>query len=241
MTITHRLLPITLLAAATCMSSAWAGDINQLGNLSQSQFYDLSKDLAAATSSNPMEPAAPLGLAGFDVSVATTMTNTQAGAAWDQAAGGSMSHPLQAKLMATKGLPWGVDLGGFISQMPNSNVTASGFHVKYALLEGSAVSPAVAVRTSYSRMGGVSQMGLNNTGLDLLVSKGFVGITPYAGIGTVHSTAKVNGVSSLHNETLVQGKSFVGVSLNMMLVNLTAEYTRVGSTSNVGVKAGLRF
>lgn len=190
-----------------------AGDLNNLGALSQSEFLALSKDLAAATSNKHMEPAAPLGLTGFDISAGTSMTNTQAGGdAWGKASGESMDRLPQAQIMATKGLPWGIDVGGFISQLPKTNITASGFHVKYALLEGSVVSPALALRTSYSTMGGVSQMELANTTFDVLISKGFVGFTPYAGIGTVQSTAKANGLNNISTESFNQAKSFIGVS-----------------------------
>ena len=120
-------------------------------------------------------------------------------------------------------------------------MTATGLHAKYALLEGGIVMPAIALRTSYSRLGGVSQMDLNNLAFDALISKGFVGFTPYVGVGTVHSKAKVNGLSNVHDERFRQAKSFVGVSMNMVWFNLSAEYERVGSASNIGVKAGLRF
>ena len=239
----RQLLPITLALASALgsLSAAQAGDISHLGNLNQTEFLALSKDLAAATNSNPMEPAAPLGTSGFDISAAAIVTNTQAGNAWSQATGDGMSRLLQTKIMATKGLPWGVDVGGFVSQLANTNITASGFHVKYALLEGNVVSPAVSLRSGYSRTAGASQLSMNNTALDVLISKGFVGFTPYAGVGTVRSNAKVNGVPNLSNESFTQAKSFVGLSLNMTLINLTAEYERVGSTSSLGVKAGLRF
>jgi hypothetical protein len=87
-------------------------------------------------------------------------------------------------------------------------------------------------------MGGVSGMELNNTGFDVLISKGFVGITPYLGVGTVYSSAKATGQS---NESFTQSKSFVGVSWNVLLVNLSAEYDRTGKNASVGLKAGLRF
>ena len=240
---TQRFAAGLIVVTAICSTATTqAGDLNNLGALSQSEFSALSKDLAAATSNKPMEPAAPLGVTGFDISVGTSMTNTQAGAdAWGKASGESMDRLPQAQVMATKGLPWGVDVGGFISQFPKTNVTASGFHVKYALLEGSVVSPALALRTGYSTLGGVSQMELSNTTFDVLISKGFVGFTPYAGVGTVRSTAKANGLSNLNTESFYQAKSFVGVSLNLMLINLTTEYERVGNTSTLGVKAGLRF
>lgn len=236
----YRVLPVAFAIAATMAIStqATAGDLTNFSAINQTQFLALSKDLAAATSTKAIEPAAPLGLTGFDISAAATATKTTAGSVWGTASGDSTNHLLQTKLSASKGLPWGVDVGGFVSQAQASNITASGIHAKYALLEGNAITPAISLRASHSRMGGVSQMSLNNSGLELLISKGFVGVTPYAGVGTVYSVAKANGKN---DETFTQNKSFVGVSLNMLLVNLSAEYDRTGKTSSIGVKAGVRF
>jgi hypothetical protein len=87
-------------------------------------------------------------------------------------------------------------------------------------------------------MSGVPGMTLNNTGLDLLISKGFVGFTPYAGVGTVHTSAAATGKN---DESFSQSKTFAGVSWNISLLNLSAEYDKTGKTSTVGMKAGLRF
>ena len=51
---------------------------------------------------------------------------------------------------------------------------------------------------------------------------------------------QIHGLENLHNEN-PQTKSFVGVSWNILLVNLSAEYDRTGKNSSVGVKAGVRF
>ena len=243
MKLTRHILPATLTLVGLCtgFSGAWAADINHLGNLNQAEFLALSKDLGAATSSKPMEPAAPLGPSGFDLSVGLSTTSTQAGSAWNKAVNDGMGHLTQSKLMLTKGLPWGIDVGGFVAQFPNTNATASGVHLKYALVEGGTIFPALALRTGYSRMGGLSQMDLSNTSFDVLVSKGFTGFTPYAGVGTVRSNAKANGLNNLSNESFTQGKAFVGVSMNVMLFNLSAEYERMGSASTIGLKAGMRF
>jgi hypothetical protein len=219
-------------------TQATAGDLTKLNAINQTEFLALSKDLAAATSTKAIEPAAPLGLTGFDVSASTTMTQTKAGAAWQTASGDSMSNLIQTKLSVSKGLPGGWDVGGFVSKVPSTNVSVAGIQVKYALLEGNAITPAIALRGSHSRMGGVSGMELNNTGLDVLISKGFVGFTPYAGVGTVYSNAKATGKS---DESFTQSKSFVGVSWNVLLVNLSAEYDRTGKNASVGLKAGVRF
>lgn len=240
MKIAHRFLPLTLTIAASlaCTAQANAADLTSFNALSQTEFLTLSKDLASATSAKAIEPAAPLGISGFDISGSASLTNTQAGAAWNKVSGDSMNQLIQTKLSVSKGLPGGWDVGGFVSKVSSTNVSVTGVHVKYALLEGNAITPAIAVRGSHSRMGGVSGMALNNTGLDVLISKGFVGFTPYAGVGTVYTNATATGKS---DESFSQAKSFVGVSWNILLVNLSAEYDRTGKNASVGVKAGVRF
>ncbi len=240
MKIVPRFLPLTLTIVASLALSAQANaaDLTSFNALSQTEFLALSKDLAASTSTKAMEPAAPLGISGFDVSGSVALTNTQAGGAWSKVSGDSMDQLTQTKLSVSKGLSGGWDVGGFVSKVSSTNVSATGVHVKYALLEGNAITPAIALRGSHSRMGGVSGMTLNNTGLDVLISKGFVGFTPYVGLGTVYSMAKATGKS---DESFSQAKSFVGVSWNILLVNLSAEYDRTGKNSSVGFKAGVRF
>lgn len=58
-------------AALVCFAASGVGakDLTEFGSLTQSEFVALGKDLAAATSYKSIEPAAPLGLTGFDVSV----------------------------------------------------------------------------------------------------------------------------------------------------------------------------
>ena len=236
----HRVLPVALAiaSAVTFSHSATAGDLTMSNAITQTQFLGLSKDLAAVTSTKALEPAAPLGITGFDVSASTSMTKIQDTAAWTNASGNSKTNLMQTKLSVSKGLSGGWDVGGFMSQVQSTNVSVAGVHVKYALLEGNAITPAIAIRGSHSRMGGVSGMELNNTGLDVLISKGFVGFTPYVGVGTVHTSATATGKS---DESFTQSKTFAGVSWNILLLNLSAEYDRTGKNSTVGLKAGLRF
>ena len=236
----HSLLTVTLAIATSLTFSiqATAGDLNNFSAISQAEFVALSKDLAAATSTKAIEPAAPLGLVGFDVNASTAITKTQAGSVWQTVSGNNPDNLVQTKLSVSKGLSSGLDIGGFVSKVSSTNVSAAGIHAKYALLEGNAIVPAIALRASHSRMAGVSQMELNNTGFDVLISKGFFGVTPYLGVGTVYSSAKATGKS---NESFTQSKSFAGVSWNVLLVNLSAEYDRTGKNTSVGLKAGVRF
>ncbi len=238
MNISHTSLALAFTAVLASTPHAWAGDLNNLSSLSQTEFLGLSKDLAATTSTKSMEPAASLGIAGFDVSASTTLTQTQASSAWQTVSGNSMSELVQTKLSVSKGLSNKTEVGGFVSKVSSANVSAAGVHMKYALIEGNAIMPALAVRGSYSRMGGVSGMELNNTGLDVLLSKGFVGFTPYVGVGTVYTQASPTGKN---DENYRQNKSFAGVSWNVLLLNLSAEYDRTGKNASYGFKAGLRF
>jgi hypothetical protein len=240
MKIAQRFLSTTLTIAASmaCTAQANAADLTSFNALTQTEFLALSKDLAATTSTKAIEPASPLGITGFDISGSASLTSTQAGGAWSKVSGENMDHLTQTKLSISKGLPGGWDVGGFVSKVSSTNVSATGVHVKYALLEGNAITPAIALRGSHSRMGGVSGMELNNTGMDVLISKGFVGFTPYAGVGTVYTNAKATGKN---DESFTQSKTFVGVSWNILLLNLSAEYDRTGKNSSVGFKAGVRF
>lgn len=238
MTLTHRTLSLAWAACLTLTPHVWAGDLNNLSSLSQTEFLALSKDLAATTSTKSMEPAASLGMAGFDVSASTTLTQTQAGSAWQTVSGNSMRELVQTKMSVSKGLSSKTEVGGFVAKVSSTNISAAGMHVKYALIEGNAIMPALALRGSYSRMGSVSGMALNNTGLDVLLSKGFVGFTPYVGVGTVYTQASATGKA---DENFRQHKSFAGVSWNVVLLNLSAEYDRTGKNASYGFKAGLRF
>lgn len=239
----HPLLALLLATSSlTGLSGeALAGDLSDFSTLSQAEFLSLSKDVAAATSTKQLEPAAPMGVAGFDLSGSTSLTQTQASSAWSKVTGSDTKHLPVIKVSATKGLPWGLDVGVFTAKLPTTNVSVNGFHAKYALVSGNSVIPAVALRASHSRMGGVSQMDLNNTSYDVLISKGLVGFTPYVGIGTVKSTADVKGVATLTGESFSQSKTFVGASWNTLLLNLSGEYDRTGQTSTYSLKAGLRF
>jgi hypothetical protein len=237
---------VSTLLSAACLaaglgSQAVAGDLSNFSTLNQTEFLALSKDVAAATSTKQLEPATPMGFAGFDVSGSTAVTQTQATGAWSKVTGSDTKHLPLIKLSATKGLPWGVDVGLFTAKLPTTNVTVSGLHAKYAIINGNSVMPALALRASHSRMGGVSQMELSNTSYDLLISKGFIGFTPYAGVGTVRSKADVKGVATLSGESFSQTKTFVGASWNVLLLNLSGEYDRTGQTSTYSLKAGLRF
>ena len=237
MTLSRLCSALALLLAAT---TAQAADINNLGGLIQGQFKDFNKDLTAALGYKAMAPAAPLGVTGFDLGIALSGTGMQNSSVWQTATGHDLSILPVPKLYVTKGLPFGIDIGGFYTRVPSSNIRLYGAEIQYAILEGSALTPAVAVRGTLTKLDGVDQLSFDSQGLELLVSKGFVGVTPYGGIGSVHGKSTAH-VASLTSESSNQTKLFAGVNWNVMLANLALEYDRTGRNDSLSAKVGIRW
>jgi len=239
------LLTLSLLASSALLvpQSVYASSANvDMNNVNtQSLFSDLVKDLGAAINYKSVSPAEPLGITGFDFSFEISGTSVEHKSSFDTAVGGNAPSTLIVpKLHLHKGLPLGFDVAAFISSVPTSNIRLIGGELKYAILEGSTVTPALAVRGTYSRLSGVSNLDLNSTGIELSVSKGFAMLTPYAGIGAV----RISGDSSLFNiskENISETKFFLGLNFNLGLVNIGAETEKTGDNSTTSAKIGVRF
>jgi hypothetical protein len=238
-----KLLP--LICALGFAQPALAANISTLGALSPSDFRTLSEDLGAALSYKPVTPAAPLGTTGFDMGVEVTQTDTSKSAQlWTKATAGgsSVSKVYVPKLHIAKGLPFGIDVAAFYSKIPSTNISLVGAELRYAILEGGIATPAVAIRGSYTKLGGVDQLSLDTKGLDVSISKGFAFFTPYAGVGQVWVDSKANvSPPTLPEQKFTQSKVFVGANLNLGITNLAAEVDKTGGIQSVSVKLGFRF
>jgi len=211
-----------------------AGDINQLQILNQDEFHRLSQDLGAALSYKPLTPTAPLGITGFDLGLAVTSTSIKNSDVLQKAGAGDHSSLPVPSLRLNKGLPFGIDVG----------VRLFGGELRYAIVSGGAVMPAIGVRGSYTKLSGVDQLEFNTRGLDLSISKGFLMFTPYAGIGRVWTTSTPMGTAAaagLSKESPSLNKVFVGLNLNFGLMNLALEGDKTGDAQSYGAKLGFRF
>ncbi|MEY8878371.1 MAG: hypothetical protein AB9M60_17820 [Leptothrix sp. (in: b-proteobacteria)] len=229
---------VALLVAGT----AQAADLNSVGQIGQANFKALSQDLGAAVAYKGLVPAETLGLVGFDVGVGLTATQVENSTALRAAAGGASvpaSLPL-ASVRAVKGLPFNIDVGVALGKVPLSNVRTVGGEIRWAVIEGGIAMPAVAVRAAVNRLGGVDHLKVNTTTFDVSISKGFLMLTPYAGVGTVLVRSSAPG-TSLASESFSKGKVFAGLNVNLGLVNLAAETDKTGNNTSYGLKAGLRF
>ncbi len=240
---TLKLAPLALAIALAAPLAAQATEFNTLQALNQSEFNLLAKDLGAATSYKQLASAAPLGITGFDIAIASAFTSPANSQVWEKAAGGAnipSTVPVPGIRIA-KGLPFGIDIGASYLAIPEVKGKLAGVELRWAVLEGGLVSPAVGLRLAVTKLSGVDQLSLTNTSFDVSVSKGFPFITPYGGVGVVATSAQAKGVATLSDESPSQGRLFAGVHLNLGLFDITAEADRTGKTSSVSARLGFRF
>ncbi len=212
----------------------------------QELFGDLIKDLGSAMSYRAVTPAEPLGLLlGIDVGLEVTgskMKNELHG--WKTATSTNGQDTIyNGKIHVHKGLPLGIDVGAYFSSVAESNMKSLGGEISYAILEGSSVTPALAVRGSYTSLSGVDDLDLNTAGLELSISKGFLMLTPYAGLGAIRYEGEGTGTNNykFDSESDTLAKYFLGVNFNMGLVNFAAEADKTGENSSYSAKFGLRW
>ena len=231
----------TLALAAACAFSlpAAAGDFDRLESLSQAELAGFAKDFTAVASYKSIAPAEPLGIIGFDIGAAVSATRLDNAAVWEKA-GFEHATVYMPTLRAQKGLPFDIDIGASLTAVPDSDIKLVGGEIKYALVPGGVALPAVAIRAAATKLSGVDELDLSTRSVELTVSKGFLMITPYAGIGKVWGSLTPN-VGNLKKESPNGNKVFAGFNLNLGIANMAVEADRTAGAQTVSVKLGLRL
>jgi len=245
MTVRRPLVSLALgaLALSALSQSASADPFETLERLDQARFLDLAEHLGAATHYKAVTPAESLGVIGFDLGIELSSTSIDS-ELFDDASDGDFGTGslLVPRLHALKGLPFGIDIGASIGLIPSSDMTLIGGEARIALVEGNVALPAVGLRASYSWTEGSDDIEATNGALELTVSKGFLMLTPYAGVGIVHSSVDPTGArDTLADESFDQEKLYVGLNANLVGFNVTGEADRTGDHSSISAKLGIRF
>lgn len=222
-------------------------NITALQNLGQADFNALSEDLSSALSYKPVGLATPLGVTGFDIGVEVTQTNmAKSSQIWSTITGGGapVSNLYIPKLHVDKGLPFGLDIGGFYSKIPTTNISLYGGELRWAVIDNIAL-PTVSVRGAFTKLSGVNQLSFDTKSLDVSVAKTFVMVTPYIGVGKVWANSNSNVASNSTgfalSDTFSQNKVYGGLNLNLGLTNLAIEADKTGAASSVSAKLGFRW
>lgn len=256
---------IAMFACATAANAGVSGFANFFSEQNaavQKNFDYLSQDLGAALSYKAITPAEPLagGILpfGVDIGVEASMVHVAHMSDWSKALGasnvfGSNNVPIGPKIHALIGIPFGIDFGAVYAPIIGTNVKYWGGEIRYSFLSGNVALPAIALRGAYTTVQGIKEWDFNNKSVELTISKGILMFTPYAGIGNVWTTSKLKYTadttvgSTTIGDTLSfssspsQFKWFVGVNLNLGLVNLCVETDKTGASQSYSAKVGFRF
>jgi hypothetical protein len=228
---------------------AIAGDISFQPGMTQQFFKDFSKDAAGILLYRAVGPAEPLGLTGFDLGVELTGTKIDNGKDYWKKAFSNQDPPsflVAPKLHVQKGLPLGFDVGLVYSAIPGTNIQYIGGELKYALISGGALWPAVAIRGSYTKLLGIDQLDFQTYGTEITASKGIgVGakIIPYASIGQHWATSTPKNLPSglnLSRENFSVTRYAAGAKFQLLLFSVTAEVDYVELPSYT-LRAGISW
>ena len=234
---------IKRLVALALAAGAWpatGADFSSIGALTQDEFARLSEDLGAALSYKGVTPATPLGALGFDVGLEVTDTRIENSAAFEKAGAGSHSDLVIPKLHIYKGLFAGLDIGAFVGGASQVGASVFGADLRYAIVDDGLATPAVAVRMSGTKSGGLGDLSLATAALDVMASKKFTALTPYIGAGMVRVMTSARG-TDLAEERFNKGRVFGGLNVNLIGANLAFEAEKVGGNTSLSAKVGLRF
>jgi len=213
---------------------AAGNDLNPV-NITNSEFATLVRELGMLSAYRAVAPAEPGGLTGFDFGIEASFAEIDT-TVWDKVVsdGNAESYLGIARFHARKGLPFNLDVGVNYLYIPDSDVRFIGGELQWAVLAGSTVSPALALRGHYTAMTGGKNVDISSYGADAILSKGFAFFTPYIGGGVVQIDGKYTGsdpilLPLLQDQSATEFRGFGGVQIAMALVRLTleAEYSRM--------------
>lgn len=198
-------MDITLLgppsAAIWERAGATPAQATQLAADARTRFAMLSSQLALSISSALLEPAATVGHSGFafDLEAAyTTVSHEVVGTSTFPAPPAAAAFPRDAWPTRTltpsgllvpsfhvrKSFPYSLEMGGRVLYLSQSSYVAAQINGKWAIQEGYAKIPDVALLAAYTIFLGQKDLNLSTTDLTLLVSKRFgvsavSSVTPY--------------------------------------------------------------
>jgi hypothetical protein len=234
------LLPLLLLAAAPAAAS-W--EVN--GNATPGDFHAFDQRFSGDAYFFPLHDAHPIGLTGFEAYAEATYDSDFDNQSFNTTAVNG-SYPGSflsiARVGLRKGLPGGLDLGVAYGKALGSDIKFISAEAEYAILSGGLLSPALALRLTGTRTMDDKAYGLDQYGAELLLSKGFVVLTPYVGAGLATSRGTLD---SPLGTTLRDNRTFpvlyAGLTLNLLIPKIHFEVEKGGTATQAAVRVGLGF
>ena len=231
------LVPLVLIAGL-----AHAGGFSFGPLFAENDLKGLAEAIGDVVTFPNLGTAAATGLMGFEVLATAGGPQVDTGSNWwryvdARTVGGVLyGH----RVIVRKGLPFNLDVGAQVGQVAGERFW--GGEVRWAVLEGGTVSPALALRASYSQLTG-APFELEVAEAQLIISKGFLVVSPYGGIGyrRVGARANFGEPAGAHSADSNRATLTAGVRVTLFpLVRLVGEVRQSSKTSFFfGVGVGL--
>ena len=166
----------------------------------QARFHRLASTLGLAFAPPFQETAGTLGQSGFEVGVSASEAFLRIPAdAWPTRAAAPPKVLTLPTVTLRKGLGASLELGAAVSWLTGSQMMALSAELRWALLDGFAAAPDLAVRGWATRVLGAQELDLTAGGLDAQLSKSFgvlgmLKLQPYLQGGVEMANALSSGV-----------------------------------------------
>ncbi|MGE5233044.1 MAG: hypothetical protein ACM3OB_02950 [Acidobacteriota bacterium] len=230
---------IALYAVAVVPARAWSVD----PTAPSGDLEDFHRHFAGAVYPYARHEAAPLGITGFEV-FADSSYNRE----FDRqpfrvsAVSGNLPSDVLAigRVGVRKGLPGGIDLEASYGKVAGSDLKVVAGTIQWAPLAGGLASPALAFRLTGAKSQGDDVYELRQLGFEAVLSKGFPVVTPYVGVGLVHSQGTFHRAGGDLSTSTDRPIVFGGVTLSLLVPKIHLEVER-GETWQAAARIGIGF
>jgi hypothetical protein len=231
---------VVVAALALAAGPARAGSFAFDAHFAQSDLEGLAEGIGDALTFPNLGTAAPTGLAGFEVLAAAGGPEVDTDSNWwhyvDASTAGGVLYG--QRVIVRKGLPLNLDIGVQAGKVAGKSF--QGGEVRWAILEGGSVSPAIALRATYSKLS-TAPFECEVAEGQLFISKGFLVVSPYGGLGyrRVSARASFGEPVGAHSVDLNHGTVTVGARVTLFpflhIVGEVRKSSKVSIFFGVGV------
>jgi len=169
------------------------------------KFKGYSAELATAMAPKFQGPGATLGSMGYELTLTVGLADINADDYWKGAASDPGDLLVTNQFRFRKGLPYSLQLGGFVTHLYQSDLWGIGLELGWSLNEGFRYFPDIAIVTSVGTLLGAEDLALLQVGMAALLSKSFsiaglFALEPYAGYNFMYVNASSHRVATLDLE-----------------------------------------
>jgi len=226
----RRITGCLALAIALLIGDPGAGPVNGVQaapmDLSLTSFFDpsrlptertdnagykaLMREVSFAMGPRMVGPAASLGELGIEAAYELSFVDVNADHDyWINTVAKPEPTLTTGQLRVRKGMPYGIQLGGSLTHMTDSNLWAIGMEFNMSLVDGFVNVPDVAVRSSIETVLGNADITMVIAGADLVASKSFgiaglFAVQPWAGYSFVFTHVQSHQIKVYAGDTDIE-------------------------------------